>query len=77
VRSEVARRKLDIRTDRVAALCECGLDVLIEANGGISEREEFREFHVVTGDSGGERRALDDARYLSLVTHLERACANR
>src|SRR3712207_400020 len=43
VRSEVARRKLDIRTDRVAALCECSLDVLIEANGGNSEREEFRE----------------------------------
>jgi hypothetical protein len=78
VRSESERRKLGFRGERIAALCDCLVGNMIENRGGHDGREGFENFGLIAGkDTAPERRALDDARYLTMIADAERACAQR
>lgn len=78
VRSESDRRRLGLAGERVAKLCDCRVETMIETHGQYDGREGFSDFSVVAGrDRGADRRQLDDAQYLAMVTAAERACAAR
>ena len=78
VRSEAERRKLEFRTDRIAALCGCLVQNIIEKRGGHDGREGFENSGLIIGaDRGPERSAFDDAQYLAASADAERACAGR
>jgi hypothetical protein len=78
VRSESERRKLGFPRERVNALCDCLVQNAIDTRFAFDEREGFKNSPlIIARDTAPERKALDDARYRTIIADAERACAAR
>ena len=77
VRAELEQRRLPLRAERIAALCRCDTQLIVDTRGG-GGGDEWEGLALVSRGFWQERRrALSNGAYLDAFEGAERACAER